>query len=265
MLYIGTSGFSYDDWQGAYYPQDLPKRERLRFYAQEFAACELNFTYYRLPNAKTLAAMVDKTPQGFLFTAKATQDLTHSRDAEPAMFAQFAQGLRPLLESGRFGCVLAQFPFSFRPSAENRQYLARFRERLGGLPVVVEFRNAHWLVPETFAFLEQSQLGFCCVDEPRLPELIPPIARVTSDVAYVRFHGRNAAKWWRHEEAWQRYDYRYSREELLEWVPRIQELSERASNTFVFANNHWQGQAIDTARQLRLLLENRVDERGSGE
>lgn len=255
MLHIGTSGFSYDDWRGQYYPQDLPKQEWLRFYAAEFAACELNFTYYRLPNARTLAAMVDKTPQGFLFTVKASQELTHARDAAPAVFAQFAQGLRPLLESGRLGCVLAQFPYSFHPTPVNREYLAGFRERIGGLPVVVEFRNADWIDADTFAFLSEHQLGFCCVDEPRLPGLIPPIARATNEMAYVRFHGRNAAKWWQHEQAWERYNYRYSEAELQEWVPPIRELDAHARNTFVFANNHWQGQAIDTARQLKYLLQ----------
>ena len=68
MIYIGTSGFSYKDWVGPYYPADLPKARWLAFYAQEFQASEINFTYYRLPDARTLAAMADKTPDGFVFT-----------------------------------------------------------------------------------------------------------------------------------------------------------------------------------------------------
>ncbi|MEM4724630.1 MAG: DUF72 domain-containing protein, partial [Candidatus Hadarchaeum sp.] len=129
-----------------------------------------------------------------------------------------------------------------------------FRDAMSGLPVVVEFRNARWLTPETFAFLEENELGFCCVDEPRLKGLIPPIAEATSRIAYVRFHGRNAKKWWRYDEPWERYDYTYSREELEEWVPKIKDLEAKAEKTFLFANNHWRAQAVDTARQLRLLL-----------
>ena len=72
--------------------------------------------------------------------------------------------------------------------------------------------------------------------------------------AYVRFHGRNAQKWWHHDEAWERYDYTYSPEELQKWVPKIKQLDAQAEHTYLFANNHWQGQAVGTARQLRLLL-----------
>lgn len=255
MIYVGTSGYSYDDWVGTYYPKELKKSEWLAFYAREFQATEVNYTYYRLPNAWTLAAMADKTPEGFLFTVKASQELTHGREDTQEAFRKFVDALRPLLERGKFGCILAQFPFSFHATKENRDYLRLFRERMGDLPVVVEFRNARWLTPETYAFLREQNLGFCCVDEPRLEGLIPPVAEVTSDVAYVRFHGRNAQKWWQHEQAHERYDYTYSEEELLEWVPKIRQLDSKATRTFAFANNHWQGQAVGTARQLRLLLE----------
>jgi uncharacterized protein YecE (DUF72 family) len=84
---------------------------------------------------------------------------------------------------------------------------------------------------------------------------MPPLAEATSEVGYVRFHGRNAAKWWRHEFPWQRYDYTYSPDELAEWVPRIGKLIESAENTFVFANNHWHAQAVNSIRQLRLMLD----------
>ena len=254
MIQIGTSGFSYDDWVGPFYPEGLAKREWLSYYAREFKTTEINFTYYRLPDARTLAAMADKTPEGFLFTVKASKELTHEIEGNAEAFPKFVQALQPLIESHRFGCVLAQFPYAFHPHAQNRAYLKAFRAWMGDLPVVIEFRNAQWLTPETFALLRENQLGFCCVDEPQLKGLIPPIAEATSEVAYVRFHGRNAKKWWQHEEAWERYDYSYSREELEEWVPKIKELDAKSQQTFVFANNHWQGQAVDTARQLRLLL-----------
>lgn len=254
MIYIGTSGYSYDDWVGPFYPKGLPKNEWLAYYAREFPACEVNFTYYRLPNARTLAAMAARTPPGFIFTVKASQELTHGREDPDAAFVAFRTGIGPLVERGCLGCVLAQFPYSFHATAENRAYLQRFRDRLEGLPTVIEFRNRAWVSDETFGLLRELGLGYCCVDEPRLPGLIPPVAVATGPVAYVRFHGRNAKKWWQHENAYERYDYTYSEEELREWQPKIQSLDGQTEVTFVFANNHWQGQAVSTARQLRMML-----------
>lgn len=256
MLHIGTSGFSYDDWVGPFYPKGLPKRAYLRFYAQKFSACELNFTYYRIPDARTLRAMSAKTPDRFLFTLKANREMTHEReDPEPA-FEKFVAALDPLIQARKLGCILVQFPWSFKNTPQNRDYLKLCRERLEGLPAVVEFRNRGWIVDETFELLRELDLGFCCVDQPRFRSLIPPIAETTSKVAYLRFHGRNAAKWWKHDRAWERYDYTYSKEELQEWVPKIQELESEAEDTYIFANNHHQAQAVDTARQLRMLLAN---------
>lgn len=255
MIYIGTSGFSYTDWVGPYYPADLEKKDRLAFYAQEFKALEINFTYYRMPNARTLAGMARNVPSDFLFTVKATQEMTHTRDADAARFPQFIAALQPLIDQRKLGAVLAQFPSSFHNTGGNVDYLKAFRAYWGDLPVVVEFRNAQWLTEETFALLREQRLGFCCVDEPHLQGLLPPIAEVTSPIAYVRFHGRNAQKWWQHEQAYERYDYTYSQAELEEWTPRIQKLNQAAETVFVFANNHYRGQGINTARQLRLILD----------
>ncbi len=255
MIRIGTSGYSYDDWVGPYYPADLDRSDWLAFYAREFDTTELNVTYYRQPNAWMLERIAAKTPPGFLFTVKAFQGLTHDRQGDEEEFKTFVAALRPLVEQNKFGCVLAQFPYSFHARPENRDYLLVMRERFGDLPVVVELRNRAWISPETFQFLRENRLGFCCVDEPRIEGLLPPVAEATSPVAYVRFHGRNAQKWWQHEQAWERYDYTYSDEELAEWVPKIHTLDQQAETTFVFANNHWRGQAVGTARQLKMLLE----------
>jgi len=254
MIYIGTSGFSYDDWIGPYYPQDLKKTEWLSFYAREFSTLELNSSYYGIPTTFSMERMAQKTPDGFLFTIKAHQDMTHKREDNENVFAQFVDALKPLIEQGKFGCVLAQFPSSFHNTPESCDYLAQFRQRMGDLAVVVEVRNRDWLSDDTFDLLRQLRFGFCCVDEPRFSSLMPPVAEVTSDVAYVRFHGRNAKKWWTHKEAWERYDYTYKPEELQEWAPKLQNLAEKSERLFVFANNHYRGQAIDTARQLKLLL-----------
>ena len=258
-ILIGTSGFSYKDWVGPVYPKGLSKQEWLNHYAAEFPTCELNFSYYRIPDGRTLARMAAKVPEGFKFSVKAYKGITHERENAQtpvaAQMAQFKVSLAPLIDDAKFACVLAQFPHSFHANEANRDYLKRLREGFADLPVVVEFRSREWIGERTFDDLRALNLGFCCVDQPRFKSLVPPVAVATSDVAYVRFHGRNYEKWWRHDEAWERYDYTYSDEELREWLPKIRQLDEQAPLTLVYMNNHWQGQAVGTARQLGMLLE----------
>jgi len=255
MVYLGTSGFSYSDWVGSFYPVGMPKREWLIYYATEFNACEVNSTYYAIPRLSSLKAMAEKTGEGFLFSIKANQEMTHQREDNASVFMSFCQVLEPIISAGKLGCILAQFPYSFRLNRHNWDYLRLFREQVGELPVVIEFRNAQWLRSDLFDWLRHLDLGFCCVDEPQLPNLLPPLVEATSKIGYVRFHGRNSAKWWQHEHAYERYDYTYSPSELSEWLPKIKKLDKIAEKTFVFANNHWRGQAVSTIRQLRMMLD----------
>jgi uncharacterized protein YecE (DUF72 family) len=256
---IGTSGFSYKDWVGPVYPEGLPKPEWLTFYATEFPTCELNFSYYRIPDAHNLDRMAAKVPEGFLFSIKAYRGITHEREEPEPHMEQFVAALAPLIDAEKFACVLAQFPHSFHGDRTNRDYLRRVREGFGDLPVVVEFRSRDWIDERTFEELRALEFGFCCVDQPRFKNLVPPVAVATGPVAYVRFHGRNYEKWWRHDEAWERYDYSYSDEELQEWIPKIHQLDEESPLTLVYMNNHWKGQAVGTARQLRMLMEGEAD------
>ena len=255
MFYCGTSGFSYDDWAGTYYPEKLPRRNWLSYYSQEFNALELNTTYYALPGEVMVESLVKKTADGFLFAVKANQDMTHNRTGAEDTSKKFCDMLQPLLDAHKLGCVLAQFPNSFNCSDINREFLKRFRQWMKDLPLVIEFRNAGWVNERTFSWLKDNNVGYCCVDEPDLPGLLPPLSEVTGDIGYIRFHGRNVAKWWHHEFAWERYDYTYKNEELAEWIPRIAEISRAARNTFIFANNHWRSQAVDTIRQVRSMLD----------
>ncbi len=252
MIRMGTSGFSYDDWIGPVYPEGLQKWQWLGFYAERFDTVELNVSYYRLPSQKIASGWVDRTPEHFLFTLKAHRSITHER--EDPDFGSFLDSIAPISESGKLACILAQFPFSYHPTDENRSYLRKVREGFALMPLVVEFRDHAWVSEATFEMLAEMNIGFCCVDEPRIKGLMPPIARLTSDIAYVRFHGRNAEKWWQHEHAWERYDYTYSEEELGSWVPRIRELDASAPLTLVYANNHYRGQSVDTLNKLESLL-----------
>lgn len=259
MIYIGTSGYSFDDWRGVYYPEGMDDSDFLGYYANDFDCTELNFTYYRMPNPWMMERIADKVGPGFLFTVKLNRQMTHDQeevDDPEALYREYVEAMRPLLEQGKFGCLLAQFPYSFHNTEENRDYLRALPGWLEGLPTAVEFRNREWIDDEVFELLREHDLGFVAVDQPQFKSLLPPIAEVTSrQIAYVRFHGRNYEKWWQHDEAYERYDYSYSDEELEEWVPKIKEMDVEAEKVFAFANNHYKGQSAATAKQLRGLLE----------
>lgn len=254
MLHLGTSGYSYADWVGPFYPEGTQSRDFLDHYARLFSAVEIDYTYYRPPSARTLEGMARKVGPGFKFALKATSTMTHERSATPQDYVEYLEALKPLQAENKLACILAQFPFSFHNAQANRAYLSRLREGFGEVPVVVEFRNVEWIKDAVFALLRTLHLGFCCVDQPRFESLVPPVAVATSDWAYLRFHGRNSDKWWEQEEAWQRYDYTYKREELAEWVPKVQKLATQAKHTAIFFNNHYSGQAPTNALQFEEML-----------
>jgi uncharacterized protein YecE (DUF72 family) len=256
---VGTSGYSYDDWVGPVYPPGTPKREFLALYAREFPAVELNFSYYSQPTARTLAAMVEGTPEGFLFALKAHRSMTHEiTDSWQKDIEVFRQGLGPLLEAKRLAAVLLQFPYSFAYTPGSRKRLAELCARLEGLPLAVEFRKSDWMQDRVLEGLRERGVALVNVDEPRLPRLPGPGDAVTADLAYVRFHGRNEAAWWTGDNAG-RYDYLYSREELSEWTERVKAIFARTRTMLIFFNNHFRGQAVQNAREFReILLQNHL-------
>jgi len=258
-LLIGTSGFKFDDWKSSFYPAELKPANWLNYYAERFNCLEVNASYYRLIHPATFSQMAKKVPEGFEFTVKAYKSLTHEIGEESESdFETFVESLKPLLEAGKFGCVLAQFPTSFRNTAESRAYLAELQDRFhdNEVPLVVEFRNHDWIAQSVFDFMREHRVGFCAVDEPQFKTLMPPIAMATSDIGYVRFHGRNYQTWWKGGAGGKdRYDYLYSQEELEEWVPKIQQIAQASDKVYVFMNNCFQGKAAKNALQMRELLQ----------
>jgi uncharacterized protein YecE (DUF72 family) len=256
MLYVGTSGYSYDDWEGPFYPAGLRKGDRLPFYAKHFGATEVNSTFYRILPPSAMAGMARKVPGQFRFAVKANRMITHDIGPQTGKALEdFRASLEPLLQTGKLGCVLAQFPYSFHNTAASRRHLTEIADRMSDLPTVVEFRNREWLAEPVLEFLRERRLGFACVDQPQLEGLIPPLVVATSDIGYVRFHGRNAAKWWQHEQAYERYDYLYTEAQLREWLPKVQELAAKTRETYLFFNNHYMAQAVVNAQQLLGLLQ----------
>ena len=256
-ILVGTSGYSYDDWIGRFYPEGTARQDFLTLYAREFPVVELNFSYYQQPSRRTLDRMLAVTTPDFSFALKAHRSMTHDiTDSWKSDIAAFREGVRPLQESGRLAAVLLQFPYSFGYTPESRGRLAALCDQLAGLPIAVEFRKSDWLKEPVFNGLRERRVSLVSVDEPDLPKLLRPTTEVTGPFGYVRFHGRNTANWWTGDNA-SRYDYLYSPGELSEWVDRIRTILERVPVLLLFFNNHWRGNAAQNAREMRRILEER--------
>ena len=253
MIWIGTSGYSFKDWVGPFYPAGTRSDEMLEYYARSFPSVEINATYYRLPRPESFAAMARRTPPGFRFMVKLHREVTHEQTRNAEAFTQFLRVIEPLEDAGKYHGALAQFPWAFRNNACNRDYLRRLREHYPVLPLFVEFRHDSWARPETNALLSEIAAGYCSVDEPDLPGLFPRVAELVGDVGYFRFHGRNAKDWWGGDNAG-RYNYLYSDDELKEWVEKIREIGQRSRETFVFFNNCHAGRAVQNARRMAEML-----------
>lgn len=254
MLYIGTSGFSYQDWIGPFYPENIVKGDMLSYYARQFSTVEVNSSYYKLMPATVFYHLQNKVAANFKFTVKVNKGVTHVRDKDETLFQDFKASLQPILKNNKLGCILAQFPYSFHYNNSNLDYLLYVKERMDYVPLVVEFRNSFWIKDRVFDFLKKNEIGFCIVDQPALKGLLPPVSIATSGLAYIRFHGRNKEKWWNPEHAYQRYDYLYNEQELREWIPKIKEIVSQTGDQYIFMNNHYKGKAVKNAQMLKELL-----------
>jgi uncharacterized protein YecE (DUF72 family) len=260
---VGPAGWSYEDWAGIVYPARRPREfHEAAYLAEFFDTIELNVTFYRPVTAATARGWLNRVAANprFLFTAKLWQQLTHER----ALTAENVDAVRPALEAlaepGKLGAVLAQFPWSFKNTEENRAYLESLVERFRDFPLVVEVRHASWNHGGFYEWLHERGVGFCNIDQPVIGRSLAPSGRATAPVGYVRLHGRNYEEWFGDREdasGGERYNYLYSMEELKPWAERIRRVAETATHTFVITNNHFHGKAVTNALQLIHLLTGR--------
>lgn len=255
QIRVGTCGYSYRDWVGEFYPAGTSEPEFLKYYSRFFDVCEINYTFYKMPDNRTALAMLDKSDGKVDFVYKLHQSITHSVEDCVEPTKKFISGIAPSLETKKVVVLLAQFPNSFRPDRKSWEKIRTLKELAGeSAPLVVEFRSTDWFRARYFDRLKNLSVGFCCVDEPRGEGLLPPVAVATSDVAYVRLHGRNRFKWWKPDKPEERYDYLYTEDELEEWVAKIETLSKQAGKVLVFFNNHPRGQAAKNAIEMKRVL-----------
>ena len=267
MIRIGISGFSFPDWLGTVYPKSLPKTEMLFYYENHlgFNTVEVNFTYYSLPGLGTILSFEKKTGKDFDFVIKAYRGTTHDPfddrlgEAKPTIekakedTEKFVSALKPLREKNKLGAVLLQFPVFFYPREESKEYILQCKEWMKDVPLIIEFRNRAWAKKETFDFLRQNNLGYCAVDEPKIARLMPFMNEVTSDIAYLRLHGRNPK--WFNAPVEERYNYLYKKEELSSFIPEIKKMSQSAQKMYIFFNNCHAGSAARNALMLRDMFE----------
>lgn len=265
MIRFGPAGWLYDDWAGVVYPAPKPWGfDPLAYLVDYFDTIEINSTFYRPAAPKTVDSWLRRVEHNadFRFTAKLYQRFTHKRASAwtEGEVDEVRAGFDPLLESGRLGAVLIQFPWSFRRTDENREWLDDLTRTFAHYPLVLEVRHASWNTPGFFDALTQRGIGFVNIDQPLFHDSIHPSAHATSAVGYVRVHGRNYQDWFREKAGRdERYDYLYTPEELKPWATRTKEIAAqpRTEDVFVVTNNHFQGQAVTNALQLQSMVEDR--------
>ena len=248
---IGTSGYSFKDWVGTFYPDRTQPKDMLANYVRHFETVEINFTFYRIPPARTIDAIARKAPEGFRFWVKANQATTH--EGERGIREPFLEGIAPMREAGKLAGLLFQFPQRFHRTIANRKFLAGVLEDYGDVPAAVEFRHASWEDPSVAGSLRERNVTLVVPDVPLLPGLFRTPAAATTKTGYLRLHSRDAAKWYGGEGV-DRYDYSYSREELQEIVEAWEDLDEPMDEIYTFFNNCHHGQAAENAAALRRIL-----------
>jgi uncharacterized protein YecE (DUF72 family) len=266
VIRVGTCSWADESFSKAWYPKGVKSGERLGFYAERFDVVEANSSFYRLPDEELVARWARLLPDGFVMHVKAFGLMTRhpvrleavpedlhgeveadergrvdrpSREVRGEVFRRFLAALEPLREAGKLGGILMQFPPYVVPKPRSYEYLEWAREQLAGHEMLVEFRHKAWFdePAEPLGFLEQHDMTYVTVDAP--PDVIPLVVARTSGTAYVRFHGRNRATWFKRTGSTaERFDYLYSPTELEEWADTLRELDRNAQVVYAMFNNN---------------------------
>jgi uncharacterized protein YecE (DUF72 family) len=286
-IVVGTSSWADPGFVEEWYPQDLPARERLAWYAEHFEAVEVNSTFYAVPAASTVERWVDETPDQFTFDVKLHRLLSrHSADLkslpeelrkpakttpkgrvklddklQKALAGAVLEAVDPLVEAGKLSSFLLQLSPGFAPRSNDLDELAPLIEHLAPHPVAIELRRSSWLrgdrAEQTLAWMEEHGAVWVCTDMPEADHLtiMPPLDAVTNPrLAYFRAHGRNVEGYIRGRSVAERFGWRYSDEELEEIGARVHELAEDADEVRLAFNNNRGSDAPVAAERMRQLL-----------
>jgi uncharacterized protein YecE (DUF72 family) len=235
---LGTSGWSYKEWEGSFYEKG--EKTKLRAYTRIFSTAEIDSSFYRIPSKGTVMGWERYSPSEFVFTAKLPKTITHDKklglrgNFKPDLKA-FLDVIRPLQLAGKLGCLLIQLPPKYDFNLKN---LEQFFEQLDPqFKYAVEFRHLSWMKDETWDMLKKYEVAYVNVDEP----LLPPEVHLTAQFSYFRWHGRGDRPW---------FNYNYSKEELEPWVPKVKEASSKVKRIYGYFNNHFHGYAPENCLHL---------------
>ena len=238
-IHIGTSGWSYDHWDGVLYPPELPRWHRLGHYVNAFRTVELNASFYRWPRDSSFASWRRRLPPGFRLSVKAPRGLTHGKklyDPE-AWIDRIARGWHEL--GDKRAVLLVQLPPALaRDDARLDYFLGRLPD---WIPVAVEFRHPSWHTDDVYRLLQSHGAAYCVMSGANLPCVL----RVTSGIAYVRMHGPD------HDHL---YGGSYSDQDLAWWADRLREWRDAGIETYVYFNNDGDGNAVRNAQTLRSMV-----------
>lgn len=260
MIRIGVAGWSYADWQGRVYPKHKPKGFHPLSYLARYVDCmEINSTFYALPRAEYAANWVDlvETSPDFIFTAKLLGAFTHGPldGITPELARLFQAGLAPLADAGRLHALLVQFPAFFRAGPKGWERLGRIRDLFPDERLVLELRHRSWFHAESYGRLAASGFGLAHIDLPAARDHPPTDHPSVGDTGYLRLHGRNRETWFDPKAGRDdRYDYRYGRTELVAVAERMRSVAQRTERQLLITNNHFGGQAVANALELKGLL-----------
>jgi uncharacterized protein YecE (DUF72 family) len=290
---VGTAGWHYPTgrgtWNGVFYPP-VKSRQRdfdeLAFYSEHFDTVEINATFYGQPRASVSASWVRRTPADFEFSVKLYQKFTHPKMFQERVAAalesggaadvmrdrraivelakptaadvdEFRRGIDPLAASGKLGALLAQFPPRFKKTDHGGRYLEALLRAFGDYPVAVELRHRSWSddLAGTLAILNAHGAAWVQIDEPKFRFSIAqnhlPNVR---GFYYMRLHGRNAAEWWSHRNAEDRYNYLYTADELREFSRTLDAARHIVKKAYLYTNNHYSAKAVANAAMIKAQL-----------
>ena len=271
-LRIGTAGWAYPHWNGIVYPK--AGLHPLQVLAGHFGVVEVNSSFYQPLKPELVKLWLKKveTNPHFRFTAKLHQRFTHARVLDDEQVREFKEGVRPLQQARKLGALLMQFPWSFRFTAENREFFIKLRRAFAEFPLVAEMRHSSWMAEEAIGTFIDYRVGFCNIDQPSYTRAMPPTAFLTSEVGYVRLHGRNPQN---SLGAFDRpahsgvlrcalsdssgprvrqHDYLYTEAELADWAKRIERIGQFADSMFVIFNNDAAAKSVVNGLELQAMM-----------
>jgi uncharacterized protein YecE (DUF72 family) len=249
-VWIGTSGYSYPDWVGPFYPPGTKSTAMLPYYARQFPLVELNFTFYRPPTPAMLARMADAAPAGFQFVVKLPRSLSHEEKTDD--LATFRASVQQMKRRDCLLGLLCQLPQSSHYTQKSLGWLDTLGKELSPYHLAVEFRHRSWDRPDLATWLGERRIDLVSVDVPDVPALYPRGLVQSTERIYVRFHSRIVRNWYQSDK--DRYDYEYDDAALTEWIQQITRSPERTQEVLFLFNNCVNHQAVTNARRMAQIV-----------